>query len=253
MPSRAPLYQFVIKYKSGAEFLYSYEPNLSEEQALEISALIDALVTSIRFDGKLIYPKRVNEYRIFLTENSFPHRSEYLYESYPEGYKGDFGGKEVTIEISLKARPRVRALVQGRIIAFLSASFSDEIDWLISWFMKMIDSIDIEVNWLKEKYQARPTEEKIKENIHISNCFIQIITTNVYEEGKEAGWLGHEIAWARESTPNGNIAIFVEEGAEATGLAREVADNLYFNPNNLAEDAPKIVQYLNDLKKRILS
>jgi len=104
MASKESFYQFVIKYKSGAEFLYAYELNRSEEEAVELAALIDALVPSIRFNGKSIYPRRVNEYRIYLTETPFPHRSQYLHDLYPDGYTGDFEGKEVTLEISLKAR-----------------------------------------------------------------------------------------------------------------------------------------------------
>ena len=138
-------------------------------------------------------------------------------------------------------------------MAFLSASFNDEIDQLISWFMEMIRSLEIDVIWLKGKYQARPTEEKIKENIKLCNCFIQIITKDVKESGKEAGWLGNEIAWARDSTPDGNIAIFAERGMAATGLARVVADNLEFDRADLSGSAPKIIQYLCDLKKRVLS
>jgi len=113
--------------------------------------------------------------------------------------------------------------------AFLSASFNDEIDPLISWFIEMIKSLEIDVIWLKKTYQARPTEEKIKENIRLRNCFIQVITRDVKEAGKEAGWLGNEIAWARDSTPDGNIAVFVEKGMGATGLAKVVADNLEFD------------------------
>jgi methyl-accepting chemotaxis protein len=142
---------------------------------------------------------------------------------------------------------------ESKVRAFLSASFNDEIDPLVSWFNEMIRSLDVDVVWLKEKYQARPTEEKIKENIKLCNCFIQIITREVKEAGKEAGWLGNEIAWAKDSTPNGNMAIFVEKGTEATGLAKVVADNLQFDRADLSRYAPKITQYLYDLKKRVLS
>ena len=137
--------------------------------------------------------------------------------------------------------------------AFLSASFNDEIDTLISWFIEIIQALEIDVVWLKKKYQARPAEEKIKENIKLCNCFIQIITKDVKEAGKEAGWLGNEIAWARNSTPDGNIAIFVEKGMKATGLAKVVADNLEFDRTDLSKSAPKIIEYLCDLKKRVIS
>ena len=155
-------------------------------RALKTAARIDALVPSIRFDSILIHPKRSN-YRVFLTEEPVPHRSRYYHETYLEGYDGDFGGVDVSLEISLEARSHVNTLVEGRIIAFLSASFNDEVNELLTWFIKMIESVGIEVNWLKEKYQVRPTEEKIKENIAISNCFIQIITSDISREGREAG------------------------------------------------------------------
>jgi hypothetical protein len=142
---------------------------------------------------------------------------------------------------------------EDKVRAFLSASFNDEIDPLVSWFIKMIRSLEIDVIWLKEKSQARPTEVKIKENIKLCNCFIQIITRDVKEEGKEAGWLGNEIAWARESTPDGNMAIFVEKGAEATGLAKVIADNLQFDRADLSGCAPRVIEYLCDLKRRVLS
>ena len=142
---------------------------------------------------------------------------------------------------------------ENKVRAFLSTSFNDEIDPLVSWFIKMIRSLEIDVIWLKEKYQARPTEEKIKENIKLCNCFIQIITRDIKEAGKEAGWLGNEIAWARDSTPNGNMAVFVEKGTEATGLAKVIADNPQFDCADLSECAPRITQYLYDLKRRVLS
>ena len=252
MQRTPPFYQIFIEYREGSGFAYAYELNQSKDTALQIAALNDAIVPSIRFDSKRIHPQRAR-YRVYVTEERVPHRSRYYHDIYPGGYDGDFGGVDVTVEISLEARPRVKALVEGRFIAFLSASFKDENNELLEWFIEMIESVGIEVNWLKVKYQVRPTEEKIRENITICNCFIQIITSDISIEGREAGWLGNEIAWAKDSTPNGNIAIFVEKGLKATGLAGTVADTVYFDPENLANDSPKIVQYLLDLRGRVSS
>lgn len=252
MQRTSPFYQILIEFREGSGFAYAYELNQSKDTTLQIAALNDAIVPSIRFDGRRIHPTRAR-YRVFVTEERVPHRSRHYHETYPGGYDGDFGGVEVTVEIGLEARPRVKALVEGRFIAFLSASFRDEYDVFLDWFIKMIESVGFEVNWLKSKYQARPAEDKIKENIAICNCFVQIITSDISKEGREAGWLGNEIAWAKDSTPNGNIAIFVEKGLKATGLAGTVADTVYFDPDNLANDSPKIVQYLLDLKGRVSS
>jgi len=207
-------------------------------------------------NGRKRRSDRVTRYEVYKTEKrlktlskedvSIIRRSDYtLITTY---------GDKVTREFIRQVGPKGPCKNYKRVTAFLSASFSDNLDRLISWFITMIKSVDIDdVIWLKEKYEARPTEEKIKENIRLCNCFIQIITRDVAKKGKEAGWLGNEIAWARESSPNGNMAIFVEKGTEATGLAKVVADNLHFSPDNLREDAPKIIQYLNNLKEKVLS
>lgn len=250
-------YQFLVINPRTREpgYEYLHELNLKEEEVIDITAQIEAELPVIRFDSRRIYPVRLH-YRIFLRDSDFPYSSQELHDRHPEGYKGNFDGKEVSREIlskeSFKILKKRYELSKEKIAtAFLSASFSEEVDCLISQFIKIAEALNIDVIWLKEKYQARPPEEKIKENILLCNCFIQILTRNVFEERKEAGWLGNEIAWARDSTPNGNMAIFVQKGEKATGLAGEVADRLEFDPDNLKKDAPKIVQYLTDLRNRV--
>lgn len=102
MPFVGRFHQFRIIYKSGAHFEYAYEVNLSEKQAIEIMAQIEERVSKITFDGRTIFPNRIRERRIFLTESSFPHSSQRLRELYPEGYKEDFEGEDVTREILSK-------------------------------------------------------------------------------------------------------------------------------------------------------
>lgn len=161
--------------------------------------------------------------------------------------------REFASDVDIKYSDKVQQIKSDKkVITFLSASFSDEIDDIIKWFIRIMNILDFEVIWLKEKHQARPVEEKIKENLKQCNCFIQIITKQVYVEGKEAGWLGNEIAWARDSTPNSNIAVFVEKGIKATGIARFVTDNVEFDYENIGQYAPDILQFLNDVKSRVL-
>jgi hypothetical protein len=229
------------------------ESDLTYEDCLEILKGILEGKTFL-MNGRERRSDRVTRYEVYRTDRrlniiatkdtSFVGKSDYkLITSSGEKVTRDLRRiierKETLLESPRKAK------------AFLSASFSDEIDDIISWFIEMMRSMNIEVIWLKEKYQARPTEEKIKENIGLCNCFVQIITRDITEKGKEAGWLGNEIAWAKESSPGRNMAIFVENGAQATGLARVVADNLVFHREKLQKDAPKIIQYLNDLKERV--
>ena len=91
-----PFYHFTIKYKERAEFAYAYEVNLTKEQAVEILADIKARKPTIMFDARTIFPKRVNEHRIFLTERSSRRSSQNLHDLFPRGYQGNYGGKEVT-------------------------------------------------------------------------------------------------------------------------------------------------------------
>lgn len=162
-------------------------------------------------------------------------------------------GEKVTRDVRRQASLKTASQRFTKATAFLSASFDKEVNDLIAWFIEIIESTGINVVWLKKKFEPRPTEAKIKRNLRLCNCFIQIITRNVIEKGKEAGWMGNEIAWARDSSPNGNVAIFVEKDVKATGLARVIAGNLEFDPKNLRAEAPRIVQFLTKLKEKVLS
>jgi DNA-binding transcriptional regulator GbsR (MarR family) len=136
--------------------------------------------------------------------------------------------------------------------AFMSASFDESAEKVVGWFREMAHGIGIDTVWLKEEHEARPTQEKIIRHIKNSNAFVQVITADVKRLSKEAGWLGNEIAWAYDSTPGNCIAVFVEEGIKASGLAREVADNLSFHRQHLDIVAPKVTKYLLNLKSRVL-
>lgn len=93
-------YHIRVIYKSGGETSYYYEVNKSKRLAEDIAFYIDILTPSITFDGHRIYPKRIFEYKIFVTESPFEGSSESLQKKYPEGYRGDFEGDDVTLEIT---------------------------------------------------------------------------------------------------------------------------------------------------------
>lgn len=138
---------------------------------------------------------------------------------------------------------------QGEVIAFISASFDNGTQKPIEWFIKIAKSLGIETIWLKEKYESRPTEDKIKDNLKKCNAFIQILTEDVEKGSKEKGWLGNEVAWA-DSFGIKNFALFVEKGVRASGVIKEKTDSLPFNRNALHEITPQVNQYLLDLKMR---
>ena len=136
---------------------------------------------------------------------------------------------------------------EGEVIAFISASFDDSAEKPINWFIEMAKSLGIRTIWLKEKYETRPIEDKIKDNLKNCNAFIQILTEDV-ERGSR-GWLGNEVGWA-DSLGITNFALFVEKGVKASGFIRGKTDSLSFERNALDEIAPKVNEYLRDLKRR---
>ena len=140
---------------------------------------------------------------------------------------------------------------QEETIAFISASFGNGTQKPINWFIEMAKSLGIKTVWLKEKYETRPAEDKIKGNLKKCNAFIQILTEDVEKESKEKGWLGNEVGWA-DSFEIRNFALFVEKGVKASGFITGKTDSLSFDRKALDEIAPKVIQYLLDLKMRTL-
>jgi len=132
--------------------------------------------------------------------------------------------------------------------AFISASFDNSAQKPIEWFIKMANSLEIEPIWLKSMYETRPVEDKIKHHLKRCNAFIQILTEDV-EELNERGWLGNEVGWA-DSYGIENFALFVEEGVNASGVIATKTEPLSFDRNAIDEIAPKVNQYLLDLKSR---
>lgn len=135
--------------------------------------------------------------------------------------------------------------------AFISASFDDDAEPLIKWVRNRAENVGYTTIWLKEIYQARPTTDKIDQAIRDSDCIIQILTSHVFKKWGEAGWIGNEVGMAFNSRPGKNIAVFVEEGYSASGLAKSLTDVFPLNPKELAKQERKTEEYLTDLKKKI--
>jgi len=76
--------------------------------------------------------------------------------------------KEKRKKIYTKKRKKV-----NQPIAFISASFDDNVDQKIQWVRNRADNVGINTLWLKEIYKARPTVEKIDQAISESDCIIQ--------------------------------------------------------------------------------
>ena len=138
-----------------------------------------------------------------------------------------------------------------RPIAFISASFDNSAEPLIKWVRNRAENVGFTTLWLKEIYQARPTIDKIDQAIRDSDCIIQVLTSHIFEKGSEAGWIGNELGMAFKSRPKCNIAVFVQKGYQASGLAKYLTDIFTLDPENLPQQEKKAEEYLLDLKNRI--
>ncbi len=151
-------------------------------------------------------------------------------------------GKEEYIEKRRKAKQPT---------AFISASFDDDAESLIRWVRNRAENVGFTTIWLKEIYQARPTPEKIDQAISDSDCIIQILTSHIFEKTGEAGWIGNELGMAFKSRPGKNVAVFVEKGYKASGLAPLLTDIFPLDPENLVGQEKDAEKYLMDLKNKI--
>ena len=96
---------------------------------------------------------------------------------------------------------------EREVIAFISASFDDSAQKPINWFIEMAKSLGIKTIWLKEKYETRPIEDKIKDNLKKCNAFIQILTEDIERESKDRGWLGNEYLRDLKRRTSGRINV----------------------------------------------
>lgn len=128
-----------IIYKSGGETYYLYEVNQPKKLVETVISQIEKLVPYISFDGQRIYPKRIFEYKVFQTESPFESTSDTLHEKYPEGYKNNFEGEDITLKItqSLQTHQETFALdtedfkifeLKNNIITYLRTIFREKPD-----------------------------------------------------------------------------------------------------------------------------
>jgi len=88
-------YHIRVIYDSGGEMSYLYEVNKPKDVVEYIIYQIEKFMPGIKFDGHTIDPKEISEFKIFVTSFLFEKSSETLHREYPDGYSGDFGGKDV--------------------------------------------------------------------------------------------------------------------------------------------------------------
>ena len=120
-------YQIPIIYKSGADFIFAIEVNRPNSRALEVSSQWKINET-MWFDGQRIFPVRINYIKIFRTNEPIPQTAEDHKRMNPDGYRGTFGGIDVTSEFGIITEPiHARAPATGVERAREKNSFSSAI------------------------------------------------------------------------------------------------------------------------------
>lgn len=64
----------------------------------------------------------------------------------------------------------------AKVSAFISASFADEAQPTIEWFLRIAEKLGFDPVWLRRRHQARPVKEKIKTAMKECPAFVQIPT-----------------------------------------------------------------------------
>ncbi len=93
-------YHMRIIYISGDKTYCYYEINKQKELVESIAIQIEKPVPSIRFEGHRLFPSRITNYRIFVTESPSEMNPHSVRSAYVHGY--DFGGDDVTLEITTR-------------------------------------------------------------------------------------------------------------------------------------------------------
>lgn len=203
----------------------------------EVSLLDDAGYITIKEWALTLSP-------IFWSDVKLPIRT--LYRISPLGIDYLREGEQISEKALVKLMKRIKEPM-----AFISASFNDNSDEIVGWVRNRAEKIGINTLWLKEIYKARPTLDKIIEGIDESDCFIQILDSNVFNKRGEAGWIGNELGLAIAKRPGKNIAVFCEKGYFPSGAGPALTDIFLFEKHKLAPVEKKAEEYLTDLRKKI--
>ena len=208
--SSISFYHIKIIYRSGADVDYAYEVNLSEEQATEILAQIEDHVPEITFDGRTIFPKRIKERRVFLTESPFSFSSQRLHNLYPEGYRGDFEGREVTREILTKlASPRKKRVVPHLTRVFISSRI-EELKKERDKAEKIID-YDLNLIPVRSEYwepRSKHTEAVCRQEVRNSHIILFIL-------GKEFSQMVRNEYNEAITPPKKDVLVFLKDLGKA--------------------------------------
>jgi len=170
-PPHEQYYHMRVIYKSGGKTSYYYEVNKPKEVVEYIIFQIETLVPAIRFDGHRIYPKRISEYKIFVTESPFEGSSENLKIQYLNGYRGDFGGDDITLRgLSLSDSVSntsgvVRTNIENMIEELEPESMTPEIQSKIDEVNAQLTAIGDMAARIEEQTAPLTLRERIENNI----------------------------------------------------------------------------------------
>lgn len=135
---------------------------------------------------------------------------------------------------------------------FVSCSFSPEDVPVVSWFERILLSLDFDPKTASVP-QPRPPPEKIAEMIEAADCFVAILTRRTKVEGTESWvgpeWVQNEIGMAYQARKP--MALFVEESVDFRGIGPWTTDYVSFSRSDLGASAPNVVKYFVNLGRTV--
>jgi len=135
--------------------------------------------------------------------------------------------------------------------AFVSCSFAKKDQKLIDYLCKLIKAVKFEPHVARQA-TPEPVPEKIKDDIRSRDCFIAILTHDEKTADgkfKASDWIHEEIGigYAFDKP----IAVLLEEGIDLKSLPRYITQYITFDRNNLIDNTPDIVEFLENTKSKM--
>jgi hypothetical protein len=132
---------------------------------------------------------------------------------------------------------------------FLSCSLQDVDRSVLEWFAAVLEALDFSVSRGDDPL-ARPPPVKVRDLIREADVVVAVLTRRDKVEGDEVWrppeWIQNELGMAYDAGKP--IAVFVEAGVRAEGLAPLVTQYEEFVRTDLGAAAPRVVRYLVSLR-----
>lgn len=137
----------------------------------------------------------------------------------------------------------------GRMHVFVSISLDEKDAGVREWFCEVIRQLSFEPR-LGDIPRPGALPEKVKSLIDVCDAFVAVLTRRDKIDGQERwkspDWIQNEIGMAYHAGKQ--IAVFVEEGVDVSGVTQYVTSYVTFDRNRLLKTMPKIIALLLSLR-----